>query len=70
VNVAEHRVSRRDWNHGEARCPECRLRLSPVLDLDEHERTHTDTRATGAVVTHRRCGARFTITFDDAVKPH
>ena len=37
MNVAEHRVSRRDWNHGEARCPECRLRLSPVLDLDEHE---------------------------------
>jgi hypothetical protein len=31
---------------------------------------NSDTRATGAIVTHRRCGATFRIMFDDAVKPH
>jgi hypothetical protein len=49
---APHVVSRKDWLHGEARCPECRL-LDLHLDLDEYVRVNSDNRATGAIVTHR-----------------
>jgi len=51
---------------GEAKCPKCGLHLSPHLDLDEYIRVNSDTRATGALVTHRRCGATFRIAFADA----
>jgi hypothetical protein len=62
---APHTVSRRDWNHREARCPRCGLHLDPQLDLQSYERENTDTRARGALVTHRRCGASFRILFTD-----
>jgi len=67
---APHPVKRRDWNHGEARCPSCRLHLNVQLDLDEYERANADTCATGTIVTHRRCGATFRIAFDDGENPH
>jgi phage terminase large subunit GpA-like protein len=56
-------VSRRDWRHGEARCPSCGLHLSPFLDLDDYIRKNADARASGVTVTHRRCDATFRITF-------
>jgi len=65
-----HVVSRKAWLHGEVRCPSCGLHLRSSLDLESYIRSHSDTRATGAIVEHRRWGARFTIEFDDAVKPH
>lgn len=46
------------------------MHLDPHLDLDEYIRVNSDMRATGAIVEHRQCGARFMIEFDDAVKPH
>ena len=60
---APHTVSRRDWSLGEARCPTCGFHLNQFRDLDDYERTTSDTRATGALVTHRRCGAKFLIEF-------
>jgi hypothetical protein len=63
---AAHSVSRKAWLHGESRCPSCRLHLSPSLDLDEYIRVNSDTRATGALVTHGRCGATFRIVFADS----
>jgi len=62
---APHTLSRKDWLHREARCLECRLHLDPHLDLDEHIRVNSDTRATGAIVTHRRYGRTFRIVFSD-----
>ena len=61
---APHRVTGRDWNHGEARCPSCGLHLNQYRDLDDYIRVNSDTRATGAIVTHRRCGASFRIVFE------
>jgi hypothetical protein len=62
---APHVVKRRDWLHSEARCPSCGLHLDPHRDLDDYIRVSSDTRATGAIVTHRRCGAMFRIEFAD-----
>ena len=67
---APHVIKRRDWQHNEAPCPFCGLHLDAHRDLDEYIRSHSDMRATGAIVEHRRCGARFTITFDDLAKGH
>ena len=57
------KISRRDWNHGEARCPSCGLHLNPYRALEDYERKDSDTRATGALVSHRRCGSTFRIVF-------
>jgi hypothetical protein len=62
---APHTVSRRDWLHNEARCPACGLHLDAHRDLDEYVRKNSDTRAVGALVTHRRCGAKFRVEFSD-----
>jgi RNase P/RNase MRP subunit p30 len=65
-----HVVSRKARLHDELRCPSCGLHLSASLDLESYIRSHSDTRATRAIVEHRRCGARFTMTFDDVSKGH
>jgi hypothetical protein len=39
------------------------LHLDAHRDLDEYVRKNSDTRAVGAFVTHRRCGAKFRIMF-------
>ena len=61
-----HVVSRKAWLHGELRCPACGLPLRAHLDLDDYIRVNSDTRATGALVTHRRCGATFRVVFRGA----
>jgi len=55
-------VSRLAWAHGEALCPSCRLPID-ARDVDEELREVGETQPIGAVVTHRRCGATFRITF-------
>jgi hypothetical protein len=35
---APHVISRKQWLHGEARCPSCGLQLDPHLDLKGYER--------------------------------
>lgn len=51
---APRTVSRRDWLHSEAPSSNCGLHLDPHRDLDVYVRVNSDTRATGALVTHRR----------------
>ena len=45
--------------------PRFGLHLNQYRDLDDYVRKNSDTRATGAPVTHRRCGAPFRIVFAD-----
>jgi hypothetical protein len=58
-------VSRRDWLHGEALCPSCRLPIDK-RDVVEDLRDVGQTQPVGAVVTHKRCGAHFQIEFGSA----
>jgi len=62
---APHVVNRRDWLHGVARCPECRLPQDAHRDLDDYEQVNSDTPATGAIVTHQRCGATFRVVLTE-----
>ena len=55
-------VPRRTWLHGEAACPSCGLPIGK-RDLDEELREPDSAQPVGAIVTHRRCGATFTIHF-------
>jgi hypothetical protein len=41
----------------------CFLHLDAHRDLNEYVRENSDTRAVGAFVTHRRCGAKFRVEF-------
>jgi hypothetical protein len=56
-------VSRLTWLHREALCPSCRLPIDS-RDVDEELREVEETQLSGAVVTHRRCGATFRIRFE------
>lgn len=55
-------VSRLSWAHGEALCPSCGLPID-ARDVDEELREVGETQPSGAMVTHRRCGATFRIAF-------
>ena len=55
-------ISRHAWLHGEALCPSCHLPIDS-RDVVEELREVGETQAVGAVVTHKRCGATFRITF-------
>jgi hypothetical protein len=59
--MLELRVSRRDWLHGEAKCPSCGL----PLDKDRDIATRRAVPAPGFLVKHTRCGAMFIMLFPD-----
>lgn len=58
------RVPRSDFLHGLAECPGCRLHIDATMDVDELIQPASETKAIGARVTHRRCGASFEVIFD------
>lgn len=55
-------VSRLTWMHGEALCPSCGLPID-ARNVDEELREPGQSLPIGAVVTHRRRGARFRLRF-------
>lgn len=57
-------VTRSTWAHGEARCPSCGLPIDQ-RDLDELVFDPGVPQPIGAIVTHRRCSARFRLVFSD-----
>lgn len=57
------RVERSTFLHGLAECPSCRLHLDARKDVDELIQPASESRAIGARMTHRRCGASFKVVF-------
>ena len=53
-------VSRRAWLRGEALCPSCKLPIDG-RDVAEDAREAGESQPSGAVVTHKRCGAMFRV---------
>jgi hypothetical protein len=56
-------VSRRDWLHGEALCPSCRLPIDQRDVIDEVWDVR-ESEPVGAMITHKRCGATYRIRFE------
>jgi len=56
-------VPRSDFLHGLAKCPNCNLPLDERKDVDELIQPVEESRAIGARVTHRRCGASFEVVY-------
>lgn len=56
-------VARSDFLNGLAQCPHCHLHLDAQKDVDEVIQPVEETRAIGARMRHRRCGASFEVVF-------
>jgi len=53
--------------HGEALCPSCRLPIDS-RDVGQELREAGETQASGAIVTHRRCGTTVRLQFAWSVR--
>lgn len=61
--MPSNEITRRDWQHGEARCPSCGLHLDPVKDLEEKIIDDRLMLWVGVRGKHQRCGRAFELFF-------
>ena len=57
------RISLADWRHGLAECPGCGLPVDKDRDETKELWSISSAEPQGVIVTHRRCGAHFSVEF-------